>query len=182
MRRGDPQATSRFLCRMRCVSTSLAAQNVRSGRPLNEQDIEDVSQEVIVMIWNKADTFAGLSALETWGCRFASFEFVTAVRRKRIRQRVAELGEEPEGADTADTQERFIEYEHLYSALGRLRPDEATVIRLKHFHGMTFPEIACRLTIPANTAKTKYYRGLIKLYEALHAVGGPGSRRRRSCG
>ena len=45
------------------------------------------------------------------------------------------------------------------------------MIRLKHFQELTFEEISSRLSIPANTAKTKYYRGLEKLRETLRAHG-----------
>ena len=73
-RKGEPRAVEGFVRRMRCVPLSLAAQNARLGRPLNEHDIEDVSQEVLVLIWNKLGSFAGLSTLETWVYRFTSFE------------------------------------------------------------------------------------------------------------
>ena len=34
---------------------------------------------------------------------------------------------------------------------------------MKHFEELTFPEIGKRIGMPANTAKTRYYRGLAKL-------------------
>lgn len=169
LRRGEPEAIAGFVRRMRCVPLSLAAQNARLGRPLNEHDIEDVSQEVLVLIWNKLGTYAGLSTLETWVYRFTSFELMNAVRRKRTRKRVVELEHEPAVTTPDDARRRFLEYEHLHRALGRLESIEADVIRLKHFEDLTFEEIATRMSMPANTAKTKYYRGLIKLQETLRA-------------
>jgi RNA polymerase sigma-70 factor (ECF subfamily) len=154
LRRGQPEAIAGFVRRMRCVPLGLAAQNARLGRPLNEHDIEDVSQEVL-----------------TWVYRFTSFELMNAVRRKRTRQRVAELESEPAVVPPADKRTRLLEYEHLHRALTRLDPIEADVIRLKHFQELTFEEISARLEMPANTAKTKYYRGLEKLQEALRAYG-----------
>ncbi|MEO6711553.1 MAG: RNA polymerase sigma factor [Planctomycetota bacterium] len=169
MRQGKPEAIAGFVRRMRCVPLSLAAQNARLGRPLNEHDIEDVSQEVLVLIWNKLPSFAGLSTLETWVYRFTSFELMNAVRRKRTRQRVSELEDEPAVTPAADSRMRLLEYEHLHRAIDRLDQVEADVIRLKHFPELTFEEIAARLSMPANTAKTKYYRGLEKLQETLRA-------------
>jgi RNA polymerase sigma-70 factor (ECF subfamily) len=167
LRRGQPEAIAGFVRRMRCVPLSLAAQNARLGRPLNEHDIEDVSQEVLVLIWNKLGTFAGLSTLESWVYRFTSFELMNAVRRKRTRQRVGELDSDPAVALAPDSRTRLMEYEHLYRALERLEPVDAHVIRLKHFQGLSFEEIGTRLSIPVNTAKTKYYRGVLKLRETL---------------
>ena len=171
MLRGQPEAIAGFVRRMRCVPLSLAAQNARLGRPLNEHDIEDVSQEVLVLIWNKLGSFGGLSTLETWVYRFTSFELMNALRRKRTRQRVSELDCEPAVVPFADSRTRLLEYEHLHQALERLEPSEADVIRLKHFQELTFEEISERMSMPANTAKTKYYRGLEKLREVLKAHG-----------
>ena len=171
MRRGEPSAVDGFARRMRCVPLSLTAQNARLGRPLNEHDIEDVSQEVLVLIWNKLESFAGLSTLETWVYRFTSFELMNALRRKRTRQRVGELESEPAVESASSMRTRLLEYEHLHRAIERLDPTEADVIRLKHFSELTFEEISSRLSIPANTAKTKYYRGLEKLRETLRAHG-----------
>jgi DNA-directed RNA polymerase specialized sigma24 family protein len=44
------------------------------------------------------------------------------------------------------------------------------VIRLKHFEGRTFREIGEVLEIPANTAKTHYYRGLEWLRRRLRTL------------
>ena len=54
-------------------------------------------------------------------------------------------------------------YEDIYFGLERVDPLQAVVIRSKHFGGKTFEEIAEAQGISSNTAKTRYYRGLIKL-------------------
>jgi RNA polymerase sigma-70 factor (ECF subfamily) len=167
LRQGRPEAIAGFVRRMGCVPLQLAAQNARLGRPLNEHDLEDLSQEVLVLIWGKLGAFQGLSTLETWVYRFTTYELMNAVRRKRTRQRVGPLEDEPAVTPPSDAQARLLEYEHLHRALERLEPLCADVIRLKDFQGLTFEEIAARLHIPANTAKTKYYRGLERLEEAL---------------
>jgi RNA polymerase sigma-70 factor (ECF subfamily) len=168
-RSGEPRAVEGFVRRMRCVHLSLAAQNARLGRPLNEHDIEDVSQEVLVLIWNKLGSFAGLSTLETWVYRFTSLELMNAIRRKRTRSRVGELTQEPPAGELTGVGLRLLEYEHLHRALERLDVSEADVIRLKHFEELTFEEIGAFLSMPVNTAKTKYYRGLQRLHEALRS-------------
>jgi RNA polymerase sigma-70 factor (ECF subfamily) len=175
LRRGQPEAIAGFVRRMRCVPLSLAAQNAHLGRPLNEHDIEDVSQEVLVLIWNKLGTFAGLSTLETWVYRFTSFELMNAIRRKRTRQRIGELEREPAVNAALDARTQRLEYEHVHLALAKLDTESAELIRLKHFQELTFEEIGARLSMPTNTAKTKYYRGLDKLRETLRARARKGS-------
>ena len=164
---GDPQALADFLRRMRCIPLSLAGQNARLGRPLNDQDLEDVAQEVLVLIWNRLGTYAGLSTLETWVYRFSAFTLMNAIRRRRTRLRVGELDAEAADTGPADPRAQFLEYEHVHRALERLDPVDADVVRLKHFEELTFEEIGGRLGLPTNTAKTKYYRGLGRLHEAL---------------
>lgn len=166
---GRADAIERFVLRMRCVPLSLTAQNARLGRPLNVQDIEDLAQEVVVMIWRKLDTFSGLSTLETWVYRFASLELMNAIRKKRTRQRVGDLDDDPPSTAGPDARLSSLDYEHVYRALDRLDASEADVIRLKHFQELTFEEIGANLSMPTNTAKTKYYRGLVKLHEILRS-------------
>ena len=71
--------------------------------------------------------------------------------------RLAPADSQPEPRTTAATQ----------LALERLDPVDADVVRLKHFEELTVEEIGGRLGLPTNTAKTKYYRGLGRLHEAL---------------
>ena len=69
--------------------------------------------------------------------------------------------------DASLVDERLVRWYFLaaltYMGLSMLSPGESEVIRLKHFAQMTFEEIAERLGISANTAKTRYYRGLERL-------------------
>jgi len=51
--------------------------------------------------------------------------------------------------------------------LNRVGGIEARVIRLKHLESLTFEELSARLDLPANTAKTYYYRGLARLRAML---------------
>ena len=46
--------------------------------------------------------------------------------------------------------------------------DEQAVVRLAHFDGLTFPEIAARLGIPLGTVKSRSFRAHKRLAESLH--------------
>ena len=48
-------------------------------------------------------------------------------------------------------------------------PAPGRLFQVRSEYRFSREEIARRLTMPANTAKTKYYRGLEKLHEALRA-------------
>jgi DNA-directed RNA polymerase specialized sigma24 family protein len=61
----------------------------------------------------------------------------------------------------------LLDFEHVYRGLAQIDPVQECVIRLKHFEHLTFEEIATRLGGNSNTAKTHYYRGLVRLRELL---------------
>jgi RNA polymerase sigma-70 factor (ECF subfamily) len=65
--------------------------------------------------------------------------------------------------------ESRLDYGVLHEALARLDPLEADVIRLKHFDDLTFETISALRGISANTAKTRYYRGIRNLHHGLRA-------------
>lgn len=164
---GEPAALADFVERMRCVPAILASQNGRLGSPLGEEDLADVVQETLTVVWRKLDDFCGRSALETWVYRFCFLELMTGIRRRKKRPEPIPEGLERRGLAPATA----ADFELLHRGLARVGSPWADVIRLKHFGDLTFDEIGRRLSMPANTAKTQYYRGLERLREALVALG-----------
>src|SRR5690606_25538866 len=142
--RREPEALHDIVQRLRCVPRMLAVRNARLGTPLGTSDLADLSQEVIAKGWEQLHTFRGEAALETWLHRFCELTLMNALRRRRRRTPtlpVADTLPEPTGAGGLDGSE----LEHVYRALARLAPDEADVVRAKHFHDETFEAIAQRL-------------------------------------
>src|SRR5262245_47547866 len=68
--RGDPDASRRFIDRMRCIPKILSVLNARSGRPLDGHDLRDLTQDTLMAVWKKLDRFEGRASLETWAYRF----------------------------------------------------------------------------------------------------------------
>ena len=168
--RGDRAASDRFAERMMCVHRILFAQNRRRGRPLDEDELLDVVQDTLAVLWRKRSTFRGEATLETWAYRVAVLEWLAAVRRKRGSKRVdLDPGVVAEARRTGVSAEDREDRERALAGLERLgRPDE-TIIRHKHFVGLTFEEIGRNLDVSPNTAKYWYYRGMTKLREWLGA-------------
>ncbi len=159
-------AIERFAERSKCIPRILATQNARLGRPLNEHDIADLAQDTLIVVWCKLDEFEGRAALESWVYRICYLELMNAIRKKK---RLPHLVEElPELASAAHRERPAPhECEDIYRGFEILEAQEVNVIRLKHFDELTFDEVAARLEISANTAKTRYYRGLSKLHDFL---------------
>ncbi len=161
---GGSEAVARFVERMRCVPAILAAQNARLGSPLEREDLADVVQDTLAVVWTKLGDFAGRAALETWVYRFCFLELMNGVRRRKKRQAPAE---EASMEPTAPKEPAMREYAFLHRGLERIGLPWADVIRLKHFEELTFDEIGSRLAISPNTAKTQYYRGMTRLRDVL---------------
>lgn len=164
-RAGRRDAVDRFVTRMSCVPRMLARQNQRIGRALPPAELADLTQDVLVVIWKKLEGYEGRSSLETWAFRVCRLELMNGLRRTRRLPR--SLGEGAGDDREEPAPHSHGEAEAALAGLERLGPPGSDVIRLKHFDQLTFDQIAARLGISPNTAKTQYYRGLLRLREIL---------------
>ena len=165
---GQQEAIVTFEKRIRCIGKILAVLNARRGRPLDEHDLADLAQSTIVIAWRKLPTYRPLAPLEVWLHRLCFYEFANALRR-RNRERRNRSGEvDVEDLAVADAANNM--NDDIHRAIERLGGLEAEIIRLKHFDGLTFAEIALRAQEPENTVKTRYYRGLRRLEQLLRGT------------
>lgn len=161
---GDEAAMDRMLRRLECVPRIVSAMNRQLGMPLNPEERNDLVQDALLVIWKKLGQFAGDAKIETWVYRVCRLELLNALRRKR--RQIATLpafdSVEPEDPSAAGEQ-RVLRAEMVLMGLDRLEPEEAAVVRLRHYEQLTFDEVAAALSISPNTAKTRYYRALGRL-------------------
>lgn len=165
---GESRALEEFRERLRCVATFVTERNARFASPLNRQDLPDVIQQCLLVIWRKLDTFDGRSSLTTWIYRICVFELMNAMRRTRRTRVVTMSGADAElDEPSAMPESGLVEREGLLRALAELPPDLECVLRLKHFEDLSFAALAARLDITVSLAKARYYRGLRKMESAL---------------
>jgi RNA polymerase sigma-70 factor (ECF subfamily) len=169
---GEHAARDEIAERLRCAPRILQALNSRAGRILSDSELADLSQDVLLRIWEKLSQFEGRATLETWTYQFCWLESRNRFRRA-VRRRESRAGAAAGALDRLPAPEATlrVDFEAIEISLGELGPPGADVIRLKHFEGLTFSEIGSVLEIPANTAKTHYYRGLERLRQRLRALG-----------
>ena len=173
---GETHAHEDVTSRLECVPRIAAWLNQRISSPLTVHELQDVVQNSALVIWRKLPEFEGRASLETWVYRIVRFELLNEVRRKQRsstrtvldHDALAEATVPEELEDSGDEKLLMIE------SLGRLDERKRSVIELKHFETLTFPQIGERLGISENTARTRYYRGLREMRESLEA------RRRRA--
>mgnify|MGYP002784519571 CR=1 FL=1 len=169
---GDAVAKPALADRLRCVPRMLAGLNARHGRPLDEHDLADAVQDTLLVVWRKLSTYDGRTGLEGFVFKICVFELMNAIRRQRRQPQAFDPNEHPPVDPADDVLRRWIEREAIDRAIDRVGNVEATALRLKHWEGLTFDEMAARLgTSPAN-AKDRYYRGLARLCEILRKERG----------
>lgn len=169
-RAGDIRAEDELIQRLRCVPQILHAKNAQIGSPLARDELLDLTQDTLEVVWRKLPSFEGRSSLETWVYAYCQNQLMNAIRSKDRRlapvtDADVEAAIDPHG----DARLRQHEFDHVHLGLEDLERTQAHVIRLKHFEQLTFEEIAARLELSSNTVKTHYYRGLEKLRALLEA-------------
>lgn len=166
--RGEERAAESLLHRLHCLSRFVAALNQRSGGAFDSHELADLVQDTLVVVWRKLASFHGPDGLESWVLRIARYEFHNAIRKRARRTNLLRPLDQAAGVvDRADPAGQVDDRQALAQVLAELAPGVERTIRLKHFAGLTFEEIAARMGCSANTAKTRYYRGLSTLADAL---------------
>lgn len=165
---GSPAAAEELALRLGCIPKLLGRAHGRLGRPLTKADLDELSQDVIVKILEKLETFEGRATLETWAYQFSHLELMNRMRRQHRRGERSQSDSE-DLPDPSYESEPMIgeDYAAVHQALETLGPPAEDIIRMKHFHDQTFAAIALALGISVNTAKTRYYRGMRWLEEHL---------------
>jgi RNA polymerase sigma-70 factor, ECF subfamily len=145
-------------------------------RVLNDhQDTEDIMQEVLVQIWQKAHLYEpGKGKPLTWITTMARNRAIDRIRSKQRRSKLNDGFEQeskvaqPEFID--DTSDLVISGEQdrvVQKAVLDLTPDQREAIQLAYFGGLTQSEIAERLHEPLGTVKARIRRGVQRLEQAV---------------
>ena len=145
-------------------------------RVLNDhQDTEDIMQEVLVQIWQKAHVYEPAKGKPlTWISTMARNRAIDRIRSKQRRSKLNDGFEQesrvvqPEFVD--DTSDLVISSEResvVQYAVLDLTPDQREAIQLAYFGGLTQSEIAERLHEPLGTVKARIRRGVQRLEQSV---------------
>jgi RNA polymerase sigma-70 factor (ECF subfamily) len=127
----------------------------------NEADAADAAQDAFL------DAFQGLSRFDA-GRPFYAWFYV--LLRNRCFKRLARRGTRSESAvlpDIAGEPEVSPERVDLWRAIGRLPPEDAELIVLKHIEGWTYDELAAGLGVPRGTVMSRLYTARQRLQAGL---------------
>lgn len=140
----------------------------------DHHDTEDVMQEVLVQLWNKAHLYEPRKGKPlTWLTTMARNRAIDRIRSKQRRSRLnddfenenkkLQLEFEESGLELLEEKERDTV---VKNAVSKLNEDQREAIYLAYFNGLTQAEVAERLNEPLGTIKARIRRGVNRL-EAL---------------
>ncbi len=143
----------------------------------DHHDAEDVMQEVLVQLWNKAHLYEPRKGKPlTWLTTMARNRAIDRIRSKQRRARlnddfeIESKGVQPEfddsGREILETKERE---SILMGAVNKLNPDQREAIQLAYLSGLTQAEVAERLHEPLGTIKARIRRGVNRLETLVKA-------------
>lgn len=135
----------------------------------NETDAQDVTQEVMFMLWEKSpmyDVTRGKPV--TWAVTMTRNKAIDKLRALQRRNRLQDQVrlENPESMDmrTPSQSLRSSEKNQLVrSAVMKLNPEQREVIEMLYFSGLSQQEISDRLRKPLSTVKARIHRGMARL-------------------
>ena len=139
------------------------------------ENIEEVVDDVLFIVWRDAGSFKGHSRVSTWIFGIAYRQTQKALRQQVHRQTreheiLADIAE-PSLEDRAVRQ--FELRASLDQALQTLPPEQRAVLQLTFFEGCSYQEIAAILDCPVNTVKTRMFHARRKLRAVLPSYGWP---------
>ena len=140
------------------------------GRGLTSHAADDVLQEVMLAIWNKAGSYdPAKAAISTWIFTIARYKYIDRLRREsRHKTDSDDLDLKPSDAPVAD--EDVLQDQRqiaVQAAIANLPADQQSVIFLSFIKGLAHSEIAEQLGLPLGPVKSRIRRALARLREDL---------------
>lgn len=137
---------------------------------LGSEKAEDLAQDVMVTVWQKASQFDPEKAkLSTWMFRIARNKHIDLMRKQKypmlnVDDHMAELVAPEQTDKPLEGRETAL---HIKGAMEKLKPDQQVVIKLSFFEELSHGEIASRLDLPLGTVKSRIRRAFQTLREEL---------------
>jgi RNA polymerase sigma-70 factor (ECF subfamily) len=134
------------------------------------QLIEEVLNDTMLVVWNKAGTFNHTSRVSTWIFAIAYRNALKALKRASA-PRQAEHGE-PCDALENEPESKMMQRQlraRVRHAFEVLSPEQRAVVELTYYHGRSYREIAEIVGCPVDTVKTRMFHARRKLRSVLEA-------------
>jgi RNA polymerase sigma factor (sigma-70 family) len=144
----------------------------------NEQDALDASQEALIRIYRKIDTYQEKAKFSTWVQRIVSNICMDKFRAKKETVSIEENELIiPDRNNVEDEVLRSSLTGDIVKAIEKLPNQYRMVVVLRYLEDFSYQEIADTLELPLNTVKSYLFRARQQVQELLHDYqkGGIGS-------
>jgi RNA polymerase sigma-70 factor, ECF subfamily len=132
----------------------------------NEEDALDATQEALLAVARRIDSFDGRSQFTTWMYRVASNAAIDEARRRR--RRPAPTEPDPERPATGPRlDDQVADRLDVDAALGQLPVEFRAAVALRDLAGLDYAEIARILDVPPGTVRSRIARGRAVLADRL---------------
>ena len=132
---------------------------------------EDVHQQVFLEVWQRAPDYdPGRASVLTWIMTIARSRAIDEMRRRVPEPRdPSEHGLLGRAVDTDPelSPDALVERWRVAHLLSRLRPEEAELLRMRFYDGMSQSEIAAHTDIPLGTVKMRMVAALRRLRDLI---------------
>jgi RNA polymerase sigma-70 factor (ECF subfamily) len=133
----------------------------------SRETAEDVVQESFLSAWKRADTYrSDRGSARTWLLGITHHRAVDNLRARMARAPMTPLDDDLQLAaddDIWSEVELRLDRQAIVTALDGLPAEQRESIRLAYFGGLSYPEIAQRLSVPLGTVKSRMRLGIEKL-------------------
>lgn len=116
----------------------------------NHADAEEVLMDTLVSAWKHAGSLRNDAALRTWLLRIATRQALSHRRRQRPTQSLEPSLSVRAGSADQPSLDRLI----VAEAMDQLPPQMRAAVALRHFAGLSVPEVASVMGKSVNTVKT----------------------------
>jgi RNA polymerase sigma factor (sigma-70 family) len=146
--------------------------------------VEEVVNDTMFVVWEKAEKFEGRSKVSTWITGIAYFKGIKALDRLRMmpEQNATSIMEGEEIEETRNLITKLGLDDWISSGLEQISADQRSVVELTYFSGYSYQEIADVMKCPVNTVKTRMFHARRRLAELLPFLGEPKGLSRKSNG
>lgn len=137
----------------------------------NHFDADEVTQEVIIVLYNKLNTFNFKSNLYTWIYRITSTRTLNFIRKKKVKEFFSISDKEFDNleseSDIQNNFEKMDEIERIEKALQKIPTKQREVFVMRNFQEMNYVEISEITGKSIGGLKANYFHALKKIKEVL---------------
>ncbi|MCX6148973.1 MAG: RNA polymerase sigma factor [Ignavibacteriales bacterium] len=138
----------------------------------NHLDADEVTQEVLIVLYNKLKDFRFNSSLYTWIFRITSTRSINQINKRRIKKILflddsdyESLSSDENILNNLESKEKLAELDKI---LQKLPVKQREVFMLRHFDGLSYEEISKISGKSIGGLKSNYFHALNKVLEMMN--------------